>query len=185
MAACDTGDFFTYPIYNRVYITGWLPETTITTDPSLIQDSYNATDPTKKYLLKLGDFRYQELFNGSWYQYRVPSLSKTLESCKTSAGAFGDDGNSIDPLGTCGQLVVDQSCIVSSSFYDNELKMNVTMRDFQACEFIDLEKDLSYELFAKFLSRIDGSAQDYSGAVDREALVMEQTNAAARQALSN
>jgi len=185
MGACDVGDFFTYPIYERIYLMGWLPETAITTNPSLVQDSYNATDPTKKYLLKLGNFRYQELFNGTWYQYRVPSFAKTLESCKLSAGTFGDDGNSIDPLGTCGQLVVDKSCIVSSSFYDNELKMNVTMRDFQACEFIDLENDLSSELFAKFLSRLDGSAEDYSGAVDREALVMEQTNAAARQALSN
>jgi hypothetical protein len=71
MTACDKGDFFTYPIYNRIYLTGWLPETAITTDPSLIQDSYNATDPTKKYLLKLGDLRYQELFNGTWYQYRI------------------------------------------------------------------------------------------------------------------
>ncbi len=185
MGACDTGDFFTYPIYNRIYIMGWLPETAVTANPSLVQDSYNATDPTKKYLLKLGDFRYQELFNGSWYQYRVPSFAKTLESCKLSAGTFGDDGNSIDPLGTCGQLVVDKSCIVSTSFYDNELKMNVTMRDFQACEFIDVENDLSSELFAKFLSRLDGSAQDYSGAVDRLALSMEQTDDAARQALSN
>ena len=71
MTACYVGDFFTYPIYNRIYLTGWLPETAITTDPSLIQDSYNATDPTKKYLLKLGDLRYQELFNGTWYQYRI------------------------------------------------------------------------------------------------------------------
>ena len=71
MTACDKGDFFTYPIYNRIYLMGWLPETAITTDPSLIQDSYNATDPTKKYLLKLGDLRYQELFNGTWYQYRI------------------------------------------------------------------------------------------------------------------
>ncbi|HIF74208.1 MAG TPA: hypothetical protein EYQ33_04145 [Gammaproteobacteria bacterium] len=185
MGACDTGDFFTYPIYNRIYIMGWLPETAVTANPSLVQDSYNATDPTKKYLLKLGDFRYQELFNGSWYQYRVPSFAKTLESCKLSAGTFGDDGNSIDPLGTCGQLVADKSCIVSTSFYDNELKMNVTMRDFQACEFIDVENGLSSELFAKFLSRLDGSAEDYSGAVDRQALSMEQTDDAARQALSN
>ena len=183
MGACDTGAFFTYPIYNRIYITGWLPETAITTNPSLVQDSYNATDPTKKYLLKLGDFRYQELFNGTWYQYRVPSFAKTLELCKLSAGTFGDDGNSIDPLGTCGQLVVDKSCIVSTSFYDNELKMNMTMRDFQACEFIDPENDISSELFAKFLSRLDGSAQDYSGAVDRQALKMEQTDDAARLAL--
>jgi len=72
MIACEEENtFFTYPIYNRIYLTGWLPETAITTDPSLIQDSYNATDPTKKYLLKLGDLRYQELFNGTWYQYRI------------------------------------------------------------------------------------------------------------------
>ena len=176
MTACDTGDFFPYPIYNRIYIMGWLPDTTVTTDPSLVEDSYNATDPTKKYLLKLGDFRYQELFNGSWYQYRVPSFGKILEECKVGGMTFGDDGNTIDPLGTCGQLVVDKSCIVSSSFYDNELKMNMTIRDFQACEFIDVENELSFELFAKFLSRLDGSSQDYSGAVDRQALLMEQTN---------
>lgn len=176
MTACDTGDFFPYPIYNRIYIMGWLPDSTVTTDPALIEDSYNATDPTKKYLLKLGDFRYQELFNGTWYQYRVPSFAKILEECKVGGVSFGDDGNAIDPLGTCGQLVVDKSCIVSSSFYDNELKMNMTIRDFQACEFIDVENELSYELFAKFLSRLDGSSQDYSGAVDRQALLMEQTN---------
>ncbi|MFL2850053.1 MAG: Ig-like domain-containing protein [Pseudohongiellaceae bacterium] len=185
MAACDTGDFFPYPIYNRIYIMGWLPDTAVTTDPSLVEDSYNATDPTKKYLLKLGDSRYQELFNGTWYQYRVPSFEKTLEACKLGGLSFADDGYSIDPLETCGQLVVDKSCVVSSSFYDNELKVNTTIRDFGACEFINVEKDLSYELFAKFLSRLDGSAQDYSGSVDRQALLMEQTNAAARQALSN
>jgi len=164
---------------------GWLPETAITTNPSLVQDSYNATDPTKKYLLKLGDFRYQELFNGTWYQYRVPSFAKTLEGCEEGLLSFIDDGKTIDPLGTCGQLVVDKSCIVSSSDYDNELKMNVTMRDFRACEFIDPEKDLSSELMAKFLSRMDRSAQDYSGAVDKKALRLEVTDDAARQALSN
>ncbi len=185
MAACDTGDFFPYPIYNRIYIMGWLPDTAVTTNPLLVEDSHNATDPTKKYLLKLGDSRYQELFNGTWYQYRVPSFEKTLESCKLGGLSFADDGSSIDPLETCGQLVVDKSCVESSSFYDNELEVNVTIRDFEACEFIDIEKDLSYELFAKFLSRLDGSAQDYSGSVDRQALLMEQTNAAARQALSN
>ena len=81
MTSCDTGDFFPYPIYNMIYIMGWLPDSTVTTDPALIEDSYNASDPTKKYLLKLGDFRYQELFNGNWYQYRVPSFGKILEEC--------------------------------------------------------------------------------------------------------
>ena len=183
MGACDVGDFFTYPIYERIYLMGWLPETAITTNPSLVQDSYNATDPTKKYLLKLGNFRYQELFNGTWYQYRVPFLVKTIESCKLSAGTFIDDGSTVDPLGTCGQLVIDKSCIVSDSFYDSERGGTVIVRDFQACEFIDPEEDISSELMAKFLSRLDGSAQDYSGAVDREALKMEQTDDAARLAL--
>ena len=183
MGACDVGDFFTYPIVERIYLMGWLPETAITTNPSLVQDSYNTTDPTKQYLLKLGNFRYQELFNGTWYQYRVPFLVKTIESCKSSAGSFIDDGSTVDPLGTCGQLVVDKSCIVSDSFYDSERGGTVIIRDFQACEFIDPENDLSSELMAKFLSRLDGSAQDYSGAVDRGALKMEQTDDAARLAL--
>ena len=91
-----------YPIWNRVFIHGWLPESTITDDPTLIADTYVATDPNAKYLLRLGpqnDFdcisyvpvkidgfdgvgtdytdirkchRYQELYNGSWVQYKAP-----------------------------------------------------------------------------------------------------------------
>ena len=95
-----------YPIWNRVFIHGWLPESTITDDPTLVADTYGATDPNAKYLLRLGpqnDFdcisyvlitlfdvngenpatvaddtdirkchRYQELYNGSWVQYKAP-----------------------------------------------------------------------------------------------------------------
>ena len=89
-----------YPIWNRVFIHGWLPESTITDDPTLIADTYGATDPNAKYLLRLGpqnDFdcisyklltiggitgnddndirkchRYQELYNGNWVQYKAP-----------------------------------------------------------------------------------------------------------------
>ena len=76
-----------YPIWNRIYITGWLGEQTITSDPAELADTYGATDPTKKYLLKLGpasDFacfdefgqvktchRYQEKYNGTYVQYRT------------------------------------------------------------------------------------------------------------------
>ena len=43
-----------YPIWDRVFIHGWLPESTITDDPTLIADTYGATDPNAKYLLRLG-----------------------------------------------------------------------------------------------------------------------------------
>ena len=199
MGACDTGEFFTYPIYNRIYITGWLPETAVTTNPSLIQDSYNATDPSKKYLLKLGNFRYQELFNGRWYQYSVRSFEKQMNKCydqtvrpngTVHGGTWqlvGDETTKTpDSLYTCGQLVVDPACIVTGPSplpgFNGEA---MTGRDFSNCEFIDIETEFSRGLFAKFLGRLDGSMHDYSGALDRNALRMEVTDDAARQALSN
>jgi hypothetical protein len=187
MSSCDVGDFFTYPIYNRIYLTGWLPETAVTTDPSLVQDSYNATDPTKKYLLKLGNSQYQELFNGTWYQYSVRSFDRQINECKRQdEWVFADDGISIDPLYICGQLVVDAACIVIGTSTIPNLKGEFDAnRNFANCEFIDAEKTLSRELFLKFLGRLDGSIYDYSGSIDRRALVMEQTDDAARLALSN
>jgi hypothetical protein len=198
MSACDRGDFFTYPIYNRIYITGWLPETAVTTDPSLIQDSYNATDPSKKYLLKLGNFRYQELFNGTWYQYSVRSFDKQMNLCYSKdlrpdgtvvGGGWlnvGDNKINIDPLYTCGQLVVDPACIVTGPSPLPGLNGEVvTGRNFSNCEFVDIETELSRGLFLKFLGRMDGSIYDYSGSIDRNALRMEVTDDAARLALSN
>jgi hypothetical protein len=197
MSACDSGDFFTYPIYNRIYIMGWLPETAVTTDPSLIQDSYNATDPTKKYLLKLGNFRYQELFNGRWYQYSVRSFEKQMNICYDQTvkpdgtvhggtwGRVGDELN-VDSLYTCGQLVVDPACIVTGPSPLPGLNGEVvTGRNFSNCEFIDIETELSRGLYAKFLGRLDGSVHDYSAVIDRTALRMEVTDDAVRQALSN
>ena len=194
MSPCDQGDFFTYPIYNRIYITGWLPETAVTTDPSLIQDSYNATDPSKKYLLSLGNFRYQELFNGTWYQYSVRSFEKQMNECydkdrRPNGTVIGagwqnwEDGKTIDPLYTCGQLVVDPACIVTGpSPYPGLNGEVVTGRNFSNCEFIDIETELSRGLFLKFLGRMDGSINDYSGSIDRNALIMEQFDLAARLA---
>ena len=199
MSACDSGDFFTYPIYNRIYIMGWLPETAVTTDPSLIQDSYNATDPSKKYLLKLGNFRYQELFNGTWYQYSVRSFEKQMNICYDKTvkpdgtvhggtwQTLGDETTKTpDSLYTCGQLVVDPACIVTgpSPLPGNNGEV-VTGRNFANCEFIDIETELSRGLYAKFLGRLDGSVHDYNAVIDRTALRMEVTDDAARQALSN
>ena len=199
MSACDSGDFFTYPIYNRIYIMGWLPETAVTTDPSLIQDSYNATDPSKKYLLKLGNFRYQELFNGRWYQYSVRSFEKQMNICYDKTvkpdgtvhggtwQTLGDETTKTpDSLYTCGQLVVDPACIVTgpSPLPGNNGEV-VTGRNFANCEFIDIETELSRGLYAKFLGRLDGSVHDYNAVIDRTALRMEVTDDAARLALSN
>ena len=89
-----------YPIWNRVFILGWLPESTITDDPTQVADTYGATDPNANYLLRLGPqndfdcisyklvtlggitgndntdirkcYRYQELYNGNWVQYKAP-----------------------------------------------------------------------------------------------------------------
>ena len=94
----DSGDYFPYsvmnqgkvdqyPVWNRVFILNWLPESTITDDPMLVADTYGATDASAKYLLRLGpqsDFdcadamgsvvtchRYQERYNGNWVQYKT------------------------------------------------------------------------------------------------------------------
>ena len=76
-----------YPIWNRIYIMGWLGEDAITQNPAELADTYQATDRSKKYLLRLGpesDFscldewgvtqtchRYQEKYNGTYVQYRA------------------------------------------------------------------------------------------------------------------
>ena len=178
---------------------GWLPETAVTTDPSLIQDSYNATDPSKKYLLKLGNFRYQELFNGTWYQYSVRSFEKQMNICYDKTvkpdgtvhggtwQTLGDETTKTpDSLYTCGQLVVDPACIVTGPSPLPGLNGEVvTGRNFANCEFIDIETELSRGLYAKFLGRLDGSVHDYNAVIDRTALRMEVTDDAARLALSN
>ena len=124
----------TYPVYNRIYVMGWLPETAITTDPTLVHDIYNATDPTKKYLLKVGRFLYQELYQGSWYQYRAPSLQRQLDECRTMP----------QPIGACTPLLVDKSCGVESLLV-------VNYWDSQECEFIDIDEDISRDIFAAYM----------------------------------
>ena len=116
--------------YNAA-LDNWGP---ISTDPSLVHDIYNATDPTKKYLLKIGRFRYQELYQGSWYQYRVPSLQRQLDECKTMP----------QPKGACTPLLTDKSCGVESLLVTNYW-------DSQDCGFIDIDEDISRDIFAAYM----------------------------------
>ena len=96
------------------------------------------------------------------------------------------DEKSIDSLYTCGQLVLDPACIVTGLSPIPGLNGEIVAgRNFSNCEFIDIENELSRGLFLKFLGRMDGSRFDFSGSIDRNALVMEITDDAARQALSN
>ena len=77
-----------YPIWNRIYIHQWLSEEIITEDRNELTDYKDATDLSKKYLLRLSsknDFeyvdgcgesfsskRYQEIYNGALVQYQTP-----------------------------------------------------------------------------------------------------------------
>lgn len=66
-------NFDTLPAFDRMHWLGWLPKTTITRNPSEVQDLKGAVDPDAKYLLKVGRRTYQELYDGKWIQYRTDS----------------------------------------------------------------------------------------------------------------
>lgn len=157
-----------YPIYNRIYLMGWLPESVITSDPALIKDSYNATRTDQKYLLKVGRFKYQELYQGKWYQYSAPSLQTQLDSCSsfgivtapTAANPEYDAGN------LCIPLLKDKSCGTKTDI----VGLPEQMWDFTQCDFIDIDSEITREIFLNYVGT------DYSGAVDYSALVIEQTN---------
>ena len=102
-----------YPIWNRVYLMGWLPESTITYDRALVKDTKGATDPNGKYLLQLGpenDYdckdrqgkdakchRYQELYDGWWVQYKAPFVKDGLVAMHIDA-PFAAAGVRFEPL---------------------------------------------------------------------------------------
>lgn len=83
----NQGEVGQYPVWNRIYLMEWLTESVITSNPNELSDTFGATDPALKYLLKLGsenDFdcqdefgvaqkchRYQEIYDGGWIQYRT------------------------------------------------------------------------------------------------------------------
>ena len=102
-----------YPIWNRVYLMGWLPESTITYDRALVKDTKGATDPNGKYLLQLGpenDYdckdgqgkvakchRYQELYDGWWVQYKGAFVKDGVVETNIDAPLFGA-GVRFEPL---------------------------------------------------------------------------------------
>ena len=92
--------------------------------------------PTKKYLLKVGRFGYQELYQGNWYQYRVPSLQGQLDECKTMSLSKE----------ACLPLLKNNSCGLFES---------PGMWNFKDCEFIDIDEDISRDIFAAYM---DGRA---------------------------
>ena len=89
-----------YPIWNRIYIHQWLSEEIITEDRNELTDYKDATDLSKKYLLRLSsknDFeyvdgcgesfsskRYQEIYNGALVQYQTPVNTP----CSSSSNKF-------------------------------------------------------------------------------------------------
>ena len=165
----------TYPVYNRVYLMGWLPESAITTDASLIQDVADPIVLGQKYLLKVGPFKYQELYDGQWFQYSVPSLQRQLNVCKTvSIVTTPTDTNpSYDAGNLCKPILRDESCGIKSEIFG----LPETMWDFRNCEFIDIDSELSRELFLRYLKDFDG---EYNSAINLDALVMEPADASLR-----
>ena len=165
----------TYPIYNRVYLMGWLPESVITTDASLIRDAADPIVLGQKYLLKVGRFKYQELYDGQWFQYSVPSLLNQLNTCKTTSIVTAPTATNpkYDAGNLCKPILRDKSCGIKSEIFG----LPETMWDFRDCEFIDIDAELSRELFQRYLEDFDG---EYNSAINFDALVMEQADVSLR-----
>ena len=165
----------TYPIYNRVFLMGWLPDTVITSDASLVKDAADPIVLGQKYLLKVGRFKYQELYDGQWFQYTVPSFQKQLNTCRTVSivSAPTTENPDYDAGNLCKPLLRDKSCGSKSEIFG----LPESMWDFRGCEFIDIDAELTRELFKSYLEDFDGI---YSGAVDFDALNMEPADASLR-----
>ena len=165
----------TYPIYNRIYLMGWLSESAITTDASLIRDAADLIVLGQKYLLKVGQFKYQELYDGEWFQYSVPSLQNQLQACKTTSIVTAPTATnpSYDAGNLCKPILKDESCGIKSEIFG----LPEMMWDFRNCEFVDIDSALSRELFRRYLEDFDG---EYNSAINFDALVMEQTDASLR-----
>ena len=92
----------TLPAYDRMYWLNWLPDTTTTLNPNLVSDLGGATSAENKYLLDIGTGsdglqRYQELFEGTWIQYRVQSNTIYYEDTNTS-GELDSDGDGVNDI---------------------------------------------------------------------------------------
>ena len=169
----------TYPIYNRVYLMGWLPESVITTDANLIKDSADPILLGQKYLLKVGTFKYQELYDGQWFQYSVPSLLSQLNTCKTinivtaptAINPNWDAGN------LCKPILKDKNCGTKTEIFG----LPEAMWDFRNCQFIDVDAEISRDIFKSYLNDFDGA---YSGAINFDALTMEVADSSLRNVVN-
>jgi hypothetical protein len=165
----------TYPIYNRVYLMGWLPESVITTNANLIKDSADPVLLDQKYLLKVGPFKYQELYDGQWFQYSVPSLLLQLNACKTTS--IVTKPTAINPNWDAGNLckpiLKDKNCGTKTEIFG----LPEEMWDFRNCQFIDVDTEISRDIFKSYLNDFDGV---YSGAINFDALTIEVTDPSLR-----
>ena len=66
-------------------------------------------------------------------------------------------------------MLRDKNCGIKSEIFG----LPETMWDFRNCEFIDIDAELSRELFRSYLENFDG---EYNSAINFDALVMEQTD---------
>ena len=169
----------TYPIYNRIYLMGWLPESALTTDATLIRDAADPIVLGQKYLLKVGRYKYQELYDGQWFQYSVPSFLNQLNACKTTSIVTAPTvaNPSYDAGNLCKPLLLDKSCGIKSEIFG----LPEMMWDFRNCEFVDIDSGLSRELFKNYLEDFDG---EYNSAINFDALIMEQADASLRDSSS-
>ena len=154
---------------------GWLPESAITTDASLIRDAADPIVSGQKYLLKVGRFKYQELYDGQWFQYSVPSLQNQLQACKTTSIVTAPTAAnpSYDAGNLCKPILKDKSCGTKSEIFG----LPETMWNFRSCEFIDIDAELTRELFKSYLEDFDG---EYNSAINFDALIMEPADASLR-----
>ena len=154
---------------------GWLPESALTTDVTLIKDAADPIVLGEKYLLKVGRFKYQELYDGQWFQYSVPSFLNQLNTCKATSIVTAPTvtNPSYDAGNLCKPLLKDKSCGIKSEIFG----LPEMMWDFRNCEFVDIDSQLSRELFKSYLEDFDG---EYNSAINFDALIMEQADASLR-----
>ena len=159
----------TYPVYNRVFLMGWLPESVISTDASAIRDTAEPLDPAQKYLLKVGQFKYQEMYQGTWYQYSVPTFKRQLDTCSSMGivtAPLETDAN-YDAGNLCKPLLKDKTCGTKTQIFG----LPEEEWDFTSCEFIDIDSEISRDLFETYLETSGGA---YNAAINFDALSIEQ-----------
>ena len=101
----------------------------------------------------------------------MPSLLNQLNTCKTTSIVTAPTATNpkYDAGNLCKPILRDKSCGMKSEIFG----LPETMWDFRDCEFIDIDAELSRELFQRYLEDFDG---EYNSAINFDALVMEQAD---------